>query len=114
MSYPSELTSQLKAGDNVVKFIPLKYGWVALTEERLLYNSRVYYTDTQSKQVETGNLPISKITSIAVRQIKVKGCIGKKNVAVLAVNMQGAVYNLVMGGDTSAAQPLIAEFNARS
>ena len=114
MAYPTDLTSQLKAGDRVLKYIPLKYGWVALTEERVLYNARVYYADEKKSQVETANLPISKISSMSVKQNTVKTCIFKKRFAVLKINMQGAVYDIELGKDGSAAQPLIAEFNARS
>ncbi|MDR0523534.1 MAG: hypothetical protein LBG62_03840 [Candidatus Methanoplasma sp.] len=113
-TYPTELTSQLKANDSVVKYVPLEYGWVAITEERVLYNTRIYYTDTKSKQVETANLPITKISSIATKQIKVKACIGSKSVGVLAINVQGTVYNLMVGKNIGAAQSLIQEFNARS
>lgn len=114
MSYPNELTSQLKAGDNVVKYIPLKYGWVALTEERLLYHARIYYSDAKTHQTETGNLPIGKITSMVAKQRSIKKCIGSKKVGVLSINMQGTVYDIALGSDVSVAKPLIDEFNART
>ena len=114
MAYPTELTNQLKAGDNIIKFVPLKYGWVALTEERVIYNARIYYEDTKTKQSEVGNLPISKITSISTRTRKSKSCIGSKKVGVLSINMQGAVYDIIVGKDVSVVRPLIAEFTART
>ncbi len=111
MSYPQELTSQLKAGDNVVKFVTLKYGWIALTEERVIYHARVYYKDTKTKSDETNNFPISKITNMRISQMKT-GCFGKQ--AMLEINMQGQVYALDVGKDIAAVQPLIQEFNART
>ena len=113
MAYPSELTSQLKSGDSVVRFVSLKYGWVALTEERLLYQGRLVYDDG-SKQVENGNIPISKISSLTTRQMTFKACLGKKKVGVLEVNVQGAKYSIEVGKDVSIVKPLISEFVSRT
>ena len=111
MAYPPELENQLKAGDRVLKFVALKTGWIALTEQRVLYRGRVYYSDTNTTASETGNLPLDKISSMAVKQLNI-GCLGKK--AVVAINMHGAIYNIILGKDASAAQPLIIEFNSRN
>lgn len=111
MAFPTELTSQLKAGDNVVKFVEIKGGWIALTEERLIYHARVYYTDTKKKSTEDSNFPISKITNIRTKKIKT-GCLSKEN--ILEINMQGAIYSLIVGKSLTQLQPLIQEFNART
>jgi hypothetical protein len=116
MVFPEALTSQLKAGDNVLKFVELKHGWIALTEQRVLYSARMYFSDGSvvTKTMEHGNLPIEKITSIAVRQITKKVCFLKKKFGVAAINMQGAVYYIIVGKDTSNVQPLISEFISRT
>jgi hypothetical protein len=111
MAYPSELTSQLKAGDSIVQFAELQYGWIAVTEERVIYSARVYYKDTKTKSNEVGNYPISKITNIRTVQQKT-GCFGKS--AILEINMQGAVYQLMVGKDISKVKPIIQAFNERS
>ena len=111
MTYPSELESQIKAGDSVVKFVVIKGGWIALTEERVIYHARVYDKDSNSKSDETGNYPISKITNIKTSQIKT-GCFGKTG--ILQINMQGVIYNLVVGKNLNAIKPLIQAFNERS
>lgn len=111
MVYPTELTSLLKAGDEVVKFVPLKYGWIALTEERVIYNARIYYKDTKTKSNETGNYPITKITNLKTIQQKM-GCFGK--VGILEINMQGAIYSIIVGKNVAVVQPLIQAFNERT
>lgn len=111
MAYPTELTSQIKAGDSVVKFVQIKGGWIALTEERVIYHAKVYYRDEKKKSIEDSNFPISKITNI--RTLKVKtGCIGKTN--VLEINMQGQVYQIIIGKSVDQVKPLIQEFVART
>ena len=111
MEYPTELTSQLKAGDSVVRFVELKYGWIALTEERVIYHARIYDPDTNSKSLETSNFPISKISAMKTSQIKT-GCFGKSG--VLEINVQGAKYSLLVGKNVAIVKPLIQEFNART
>ena len=117
MAFPSELTSQLKAGDEVVSFVELKYGWIALTNERIIYQARVLYRDGEkySHQIQTNNFPISKITNIGVRKVTTKAaCCLKKKFNVVQINMQGSIYELDAGKGIDAVQPLIREFNARS
>ena len=118
MSYPQELLSQIKAGDNIVKFQELryglfsrKYGWIALTEERLIYNARLYDSGSKTKSYETANFPISKITNMRTAQQKI-GCFGKQG--VLEVNMQGAVYTIIVGKNINSVKPLIQAFNERT
>ena len=111
MAYPQELLSQIKAGDSIVQFQELKYGWIALTEERLIYNARLYDHDSKTKSNETANLPISKITNLKTAQQKV-GCFGKQG--ILQVNMQGAIYNIIVGKNLNSVKPLIQAFNERS
>ena len=112
MEFPVELTSQLKAGDNVLKFLPLDKGWVALTESRILYSAYVL-SDSQVAVREAGNLPLSKISSMAVREISTGGCMGKKK-TVLALNLQGAIYNVVIGNNVASARVFVSEFNSRT
>lgn len=111
MAYPQELLSQIKAGDNIVQFQELKGGWIALTEERLIYNARLYDRNTKTKSNETSNFPISKITNLKTSQVKV-GCFGKQG--VLDINMQGAIYTIVVGKNLNSVKPLIQAFNERS
>ncbi len=111
MAYPQELLSQIKAGDNIVNFQVLKYGWIALTEERLIYNARLYDSESKTKTNETANFPISKITNIKTAQKKI-GCFGKQG--VLEINMQGAVYTLIVGKNVNGVKPLIQAFNERT
>ena len=111
MAYPQELLSQIKAGDNIIQFQQIKTGWVALTEERFIYNAKVYDFDSKTKTNETGNFPISKITNLRTAQRKV-GCFGKQG--ILEVNMQGAVYHILVGKNLNAVKPLIQAFNERT
>ncbi|WP_400203150.1 hypothetical protein [Candidatus Methanomassiliicoccus intestinalis] len=118
MAYPTELTSQIKAGDTIVQFQTLKYGllgskygWIALTEERLIYNARLYDPNSKTKTNETANFPISKITNLQIAQQKI-GCFGKQG--VLRVNMQGTVYNIIVGKNVNSVKSLIQAFNERS
>lgn len=119
MELPDSLTSQVKAGDTVLAFIPAKGGWVALTEERLIYQARTYYLDgsgyVSSTTVETANLPLSKISSISTQDIKIKTCIIiRKKVAVLVINMQGGFYRVELGKDSSPARQFIQKFTEMS
>lgn len=111
MAYPQELLSQIKAGDSIVQFQELKGGWIALTEERLIYSARLYDSSSKSKSNETANFPISKITNLRTAQVKT-GCFGKQG--VLEVNMQGAVYTLIVGKNLNSVKPLIQAFNERT
>lgn len=111
MAYPQELLSQIKAGDSIVKFVEVKGGWVALTEERLIYSANLYDRETRTKSHEVANYPISKITNLKTSQVKT-GCFSKKG--VLEINMQGAVYDLIVGKNLSAVKPLIGAFNERT
>ncbi len=111
MAYPQELTSQIKAGDSIVTYQELKGGWIALTEERLIYHASLYDPGTKTKSNENGNFPLSKITNLKTSQQKI-GCFGKQG--VLQVNMQGMVYNIVVGKNLNSVKPLIQAFNERT
>ena len=82
-----------------------------MTEERLIYNARVYDSNTKTKSNETANFPLSKITNIQIAQQKI-GSFGKQG--VLRVNMQGTVYTLIAGKNTNSVKPLIQAFNERT
>lgn len=115
MDYPSNLTSQLKANDTILYYLPLKNNaYVALTEERVIYQARIIHTDSSTnvmtKGYENANLPISKISSMSTRDLKIGSCLFKKRVATLLINMQGAVYNIYIGKDSSVARQLVQKF----
>ena len=110
--YPKELTSQLKPDDAVVSYLPLKGkgGFIAVTEQRLIFRSVFRNNNTHVDTKETTNVPISKVSSITVIHKK-GGCMSKEETGYfLKVNVQGGIYDLPVGKTSEAADEFVRTF----
>ena len=119
--YPQELTSQLKPDDSIVKFLSLggsgkkSRGFIAITEQRLIFKQTSREKKSSSDSVL--NVPLSKVSSIAVGHETTGGCLSKEHVYTLQVNVQGLPYNLYLvneKGAIEAANEFVRTFLERS
>ena len=129
--YPSALLSQMKPDDQVVSYLPLKkiksgclgttdipYGFVAITNQRLIAQGILYQDDTkkskkQTVMDETVNVPLSKVSSMSVfhKEVPKGGCLGGKFHSYwLRLNVQGGNYEFYVGTDNKTANEFVRSF----
>ncbi len=130
-NYPSALLNQMKPDDQVVSYLPLKkiqsgcmgtkeinYGFVAITNQRLIaqgirYDNENLKAKKQTVNDETVNVPISKVSSMSVFHMETPkgGCLGGKiHAYALRLNVQGGNYEFYVGPDNRAANEFVRTF----
>ena len=109
IDYPEALTSQLKPDDEIIKFLPLggkgrkARGFIAITEQRIIFKAISRDKGKKKSTEEALNVPLSKVASILVKhEVEKKGLLSKEHTYTLEVNVQGAVYGLVLENEPAA------------
>lgn len=122
--YPEELTNQLKPDDVIVKYLPLggkgkrSRGFIAITEQRIIFKAIQRDKEKKSMKEATLNVPVSKVSSMVVKHdVNKTGCFSKEHIYSIQVNVQGALYDLMLSNDVSAldaANEFVRTFLERS